>query len=333
VIFFDFDYARPDSLDDALQLLASSGSDAQLMAGGTDLIPNMRAEVVRPNLLISLSNVKPADPIEEVDGTIVIDALTTLTTLDRSPLLNAKLPMLSLSARVVGSNQVRTTGTIGGNLCQENRCLYLNQRHDYQFKPECYKLGGDCCYPFPGVESNVCWSVHMSDIAPALIALDAELALIGNARNRRVKVADLFTGNGMQPLTIGRDEMIRTVVIPPRSTNSGWGYHKSTVRGGLEYATSVVAVSLSMHDGHCSNAHIAIGAVSEGPQRADKSEKLLEGAPLITDTIAAAADAAVDEIRILAHHGFTKGYLKENIRVHLRRALMDAAARASGIKQ
>jgi CO/xanthine dehydrogenase FAD-binding subunit len=240
--------------------------------------------------------------------------------------------MLALAARVVGSNQVREMGTLGGNLCQETRCLYLNQRHDYQFAAPCFKRGGDCCYPFPRNKPEVCWSVHMSDIAPALMALDASVEILAEGKSRRVPVGELFSGSGLKPLNLQPSELVRSVSVPPRPPRSGWGFHKSTVRGGLEYGMSVCAVSLILgEDGRtCADARIAIGAVRERPLRAARAERLLVGCVPDKARLAQAAAEAVKEANPLPHHGFSKRHLADNMKVYLRRTLEQALGRAQG---
>ncbi len=329
MIFYDFEYERPDSLEQAVALLNELQEDVRLLAGGTDLLPNMRLEALKPTRLVSLGKIDPEPPRVEADGSIRIDALSRLSTLERSELLSLEVPMLAESARVVGSNQTRKMGTLGGNLCQENRCLYLNQNHDYQFVAPCYKIGGDCCYPFPNSATDVCRSVYMSDIAPALIALDAEIEILGKDGARRIPAEELYTGVGMNPITLGRLEIIRSIIIPPAHEGFGWGFHKSTVRGGLEFAMVVFAIALRLErDGAtCADARIVLGAIREGPVRPLETEQALVGATLDADALAQAADQASREIRPLQHHGYTISYLKKNIEIYLRRTLGKAVAR------
>jgi CO/xanthine dehydrogenase FAD-binding subunit len=330
MILYDFDYERPDTLQEAATLLRRSGDCARLLAGGTDLIPNMRVQVLKPALLISLGAITPELPKSGPDGSIRIDALTRLADLENSEFIRSKIPLLAESAHAVGGNQIRQMATLGGNLCQETRCLYLNQEHDYQFTAPCYKRGGDCCYPFPGNKPGTCWSVYMSDTAPALIALDAEVEILSEAGMRTVSMASLFTGNSLKPLHLDRTEIIRSVVIPPIPTGFGWGYHKSSIRGGLEFAMASIAVSLRFeNDGKtCAGARIVVGAVSEGPLRALATEQGLIGKKFDEGLLAKAADDAAGEIHPLPHHGFTSSYLSENIRVYLRRTLIAAHERA-----
>lgn len=329
MILFDFAYERASTAEDAVSLLARLGPDARLLAGGTDLLPNMRSELLKPGVLVSLNGIVPEPPRLAPDGSLRIDAFTRLASVESSELVRQHAPMVSLAARAVGSNQIRQMGTLGGNLCQETRCLYLNQRHDYQFAAPCYKRGGDCCYPFPRNERTTCWSVYMSDLAPALVALDASLEIVGEGASRRIAVEEFFSGSGLQPLNLQGGELVRSVSIPARPARSGWGFHKSTVRGGLEFGMAVCALTLRMAtDGKtCAEARIVLGAVRERPVRARKAEGLLQGAVLDQALLAQAAASASREVDPLPHHGFTRRHLMDNLKVYLRRALEEALER------
>jgi 4-hydroxybenzoyl-CoA reductase beta subunit len=330
MILFDFGYERAASAEDAVVRLARLGADARLLAGGTDLLPNMHSELLTPATLISLKGIAPEPPRLGADGSLRIDALTRLADLERSELIRARLPMLALAARAVGSNQIREMGTLGGNLCQETRCLQLNQRHDYQFSAPCFKRGGECCYPFPRNKRDVCWSVYMSDVAPALVALEASLEILGANGTRRVGIEELFSGSGLRPLNLESSELLRAVTVPARPARCGWGFHKSSVRGGLEFGMAVCAVSLRLEsDGRtCTHARIALGAVRERPVRAPKAERLLAGSVPDNARLVQAATAAAAEVNPLPHHGFTKRHLTDNLKVYLRRALEQALERA-----
>ena len=172
----------------------------------------------------------------------------------------------------------------------------------------------------------------MSDIAPALIALDADVEILGSEGVRRIPVSALFTGNGLRPRTLAPGEIVRTVIVPPPPHGFGWGFHKSSIRGGLEFAMANMAVALHLGiDGkRCADARIVVGAVSEGPLRARATEKTLVGQALDAQRLMEAAEDAIVEIKPLPHHGFTSSYLKKNIRVHLRDTLVAALERGCG---
>ncbi len=186
MILYDFDYERPASFEEASLRLRGLGAGARVAAGGTDLLPNMRIEIVRPDTLVSLSALSPEAPVLLADGGVRIDALTRLAVLEKDELIREAVPMLAKAAGSVAGNQIRQMATLGGNLCQDTRCMYVNQKHDYQFKAPCYKRGGDLCYPFPNNPHGTCWSVHMSDTASPLIALGAIIAMMGESPIMRV---------------------------------------------------------------------------------------------------------------------------------------------------
>ena len=329
MILYDFEYEKPKSVQEAMTLLDEFGDNAHLLAGGTDLLPNMRVEIIVPSMLVSLSGIEAQEPEVQSDGSIRIDALSKLADLADSDLLRDKLPMVAESAHTVAGNQVREMGTLGGNLCQETRCLYFNQKHDYQFVEPCYKRGGDTCYPFPGNDRTICWSVYMSDIAPVLIALGAKLEILGPDGARNIRIEDLFTGNAMDPMTLKSSEIIMAVIVPPLPERFGWGYHKTTVRGGLDFGTAIVVIALQMEeDGEtCANAKIIYGAIGEGPLRPTATESSMSGAKI--DAVQIAHDAS-QEVTPLPHHGFKKGYLRDNIKVNTERLLIRAIERAQG---
>lgn len=330
MISSDFEYECPATLADASALLRDEGEGALLLAGGTDLLPNIRIRVKKAPLLVSLAAVAPRAPERLEDGTLRLDALSRVSDLEESGLLQAEAPMLAEAAHQVGGNQIRQMGTLGGNLCQETRCLYYNQSHDFQFKAPCYKRGGEVCYPFPRNDRNTCWSVYCSDIAPALMVLGAELEIVGPDETRRMPIGELFTGNGLRPLALEPHEIISAVFVPPAGARAGWGYHKSTVRGGFEFAMAIMAASLRLAgDGEtCAEAAIALGAINEAPQRVAKAEAALVGAKPDEAMLATIAADVTKQINPLPHHGFSRRQLLDNIRVHLNRVLIEATARA-----
>ncbi len=329
MIPIEFEYEAAVSWEEAVQRLAQHKGRARPVAGGTDLFPNMRAEIASADLLIALSHMTPAPPRQEADGSLRLDALSRLATLAKDPVVRRHAPMVAEAAHVVASNQIRHMGTLGGNLCQDNRCLYYNQIHDYQFVAPCYKRGGDCCYPFPGNDRDTCWAVYMSDVAPALIALDAEVDILSVTGTRRVPVAALFSGNALAPLTLGAEELVRAVYVPVAPEDHGWAFRKLSPRGGLEFAMVTLAVSLVWDPAsqRCRQARIVFGAIGEGPLRPGQAEAALRGSDLSSDHLAEVAKAAAKEVNPLPHHGYSKRYMRDAIAVHLRRLLQDAKAR------
>jgi len=319
----EFDYQTPASKKDAVGLLFSSGGDAIISAGGTDLIPNMKNGIIKPKALISLNRLSPEKESVTADGALRLDALSTLSDIAESPLIKIKAPTLAKAAFHVGGQQIRNRATLGGNLCQDTRCLYLNQSHGFQFVDSCYKRGGDCCYPYPAGK-RVCRSVFMSDTAPVLISLGAQLVILSNSGEKRVDINDFYTGDGLKPLNLGSAEMISAILIPLESQKMQCHFVKATPRGGLEFAMVSVAIALKIDgpDNNCSKARIVVGSINTSPLRAFKTEQEIVGHNLNGVLAAEVARKVADDVNVLPHHGYSKGYLKQLVEVHTKRSLM-----------
>ncbi|TAN56331.1 MAG: hypothetical protein EPN26_04045 [Rhodospirillales bacterium] len=155
--------------------------------------------------------------------------------------------------------------------------------------------------------------------------------MLGAPGEVRMPVESLFSGDGLRPLTLNSGEMIRFVHLSPLPERTGWGYHKSSVRGGLEFGMAVMALTLTLEADKktCKSARIAIGAVNEGPVYLHKTAGAMRGCKLDPETLPEIAAQASQEVNPLPHHGFTKAYLRDNIRVYLRRTMETALERAA----
>ena len=168
-----FTFERPESSEEAARLLKVR-EKSQLVAGGTELFPRMKYGLCSPEIIVSLKGSKISTPEVTSEGMLILDAKMSLTAINNSPEIQEKVPLLVMAAGRVATREIRNMGTLGGNLCQETRCLYFNQKHTFQFREPCFKRGGEACYFIP--KGNKCWAVFMSDLAPALFCLDALLS-------------------------------------------------------------------------------------------------------------------------------------------------------------
>jgi len=318
-----FRHLSAASFDEAVRLLNEYPA-AGLMAGGTDLLPRMKYRLTSPEVIISLRTLSADSPSVTPEGDLVLDPMMTLTAVNRSDMVRERAPLLSEAAQRVASREIRNMATLGGNLCQETRCLYYNQRHSYQFVEPCYKRGGEICYFIP--KGKKCRAVFMADTAPPLISLGAQIKIIGQ-EVRQIPLEDLYTSEAEKPLAMASGEVISQILIPNGPGNRGAAFSKSSLRGGLEFATLSVAAVLDMEDdgGICSRARITIGAVSAAPLRVRKAESALTGKRLSKELFSQVADQAAVEIRPIPHHGHTRAYLTECLRAGTRHALCSAA--------
>lgn len=319
----DFDYLNPITRQEVVDLLSELGADANIFAGGTDLIPNMKNGTIKPKTLISLKNLSPSPARVRDDGTLQIDGLMTLTDINESVLIRDLTPSLAKAALQIAGQQIRNRATLAGNICQEIRCLYLNQSHSFQFVDPCYKRAGNCCYPYPAAGKS-CLSVYMSDIAPVLMTLNASLEILSSQGTRTVKINDFYSGHGLEPLNLQPNEMIISILVPQEFRRLKCDFVKATPRGGLEFAMISVAIALDINkqSGRRGKARIAVGSITPRPERARQAEKELLLEELSETFIAKIAKTVAYEVKPLPHHGYSKGYLRQLIEVHTKRCLI-----------
>ncbi len=319
-----FEYHSPMSVKEVARLLKELDARAEMMAGGTDLLPRMKYGLVRPEHLISLKEIPAEPPVQLEDGALCLDTHITLSEIVLSPLLREMAPLLATAAERVASQEIRNMATLGGNICQESRCLYYNQSHRFQFVDPCFKRGGEMCYF--ATKSKKCFAVYMGDIAPALMCLDAEVQILGIAGERQVPIESIFSGDARRPLNLDPDEVLTKVIIPSQPNSTGWSHIKYSIRGGVEFAAVNIATILNMENGGktCERASIAVDAIAPSPMGAPKAASLLKGKALSANLIEEAAKVVAEEMKITPHHGYTVAYLREILWVQAKRALTAA---------
>ncbi|MBI4788121.1 MAG: FAD binding domain-containing protein [Chloroflexi bacterium] len=314
-----FEYLSPKSIEEAVQLLDRYGSDALLVAGGTDLFPNMKRRQFEPKFLIGLSGLAELRGIHNGNG-LTIGASTTLTQLSNDETIKRHYPALATAASLVSSPQLRNAGTIGGNLCLDTRCNYYDQTYFWRKAIGfCMKKDGDICLVAPG--GPRCWAISSTDCAPVAIALDARVRLVGPNGTREIPAAALYRDDGMDYLTKARDEILTDLILPPsdgmRST-----YLKLRRRGSIDFPILGVACALRLApNGTVEHARIVLGAIASHPVEATEAEKILIGQELEPDVIAAAAEAAYKPAKPMDNADAAYAWRKKMVRVYVERAL------------
>ncbi len=273
-------------------MLAQEGDAAMLVAGGTDLFPNMKRRQFTPQVLIGLRAIKALKSVSgSPDQGFRLGAGVTLTTIAEHPVLQQHYSALATAANSVSTPQLRNVGTIGGNLLLDTRCNYYNQtefwRHSIGY---CMKKDGDICLVAPG--SPRCWAISSADTAPVLVCLGASVRLVSVRGERVIPVQELFRDDGMDPYKKAADEILSEIILPPAA---GWQsvYLKLRRRGSFDFPILGVAVALrTAADGTVSGARITLGAVASHPVEATEAAALLLGQRLTPDlasTVAAVA--------------------------------------------
>jgi 4-hydroxybenzoyl-CoA reductase subunit beta len=272
-----FEHRTPRSLAEAAKILAGEGSRAMLIAGGTDLLPNMKRRHQAPQVLVSLREI---GELRKLNGTF--GAGVTLTEVVRSE----KTPTaLRQAAAQVATPHLRNMGTLGGNLCLDTRCTYYNQTYEWRKAIDfCLKKDGTICWV--ATASKRCVAVSSTDTAPALIALNAAVTLVSTRGAREIPVEALYQNDGIDYLSRTPDEILTEVRVP-----AGWKstYWKLRRRGSFDFPILGVAAAVKLDGDIVSGARIALGAVASRPFLVEKAGEFLKGKRLTDEVIAQAA--------------------------------------------
>src|SRR5437762_3973221 len=297
-----FEYRAPRSLREAAEMLASSPGTAMLVAGGTDLLPNMKRRQQVPSTLIGLRQIGELKEIVNGDG-LRIGAGVTLTAIVHDRRVHAYTGLRQAAAQIA-TPHLRHMGTIGGNICLDTRCNYYDQNYEWRKAINfCMKKDGEICWV--ATSSPRCLAVSSTDTAPALIALGAMAVLVSAETTRTVGVTDLFQNDGIQYLTRLPHEILAAVHLPRLD---GWRstYWKLRRRGAFDFPVlSVAAAAKLAVDGTVEAARIVLGAVASRPVEAPDAAALLIGGPLGDAEIARAADAAAHPARPMDNTDFS----------------------------
>jgi xanthine dehydrogenase YagS FAD-binding subunit len=317
-----FAYARPKGVPEALELV---GGGATVMAGGTDLLGLMKDGIAAPERIADIRDLEALQGWSRVTGKgLRIGALVPLVELETSAELARSVPILREALAPAATLQLRTMGTVGGNLLQRNRCWYFRDE-----AYPCWLKGGIRCFAIEGdsrlhaiVGAAECVAVAPSDLAPALIAYDAVAALTGPRGSRTMPLADLFVaphGRVRREHAIAPDELLVEVRVPENAMSRRGAFEKAMERKTWSFAMVSVAASAKVIGGVIKDARVVLGGVAPVPWRARDAEKLLEGRALDDAAAQAAADAALEGAEPLKDNGYKVPLARELVRRALTR--------------
>ena len=302
-----FDYVRPASLAEACAKLASPGARAH--AGGTDLLGCLRDGVFAADTVVSLSGIPDLRGVRKgLDGGLLIGAMTTLAEVAADPVIAKTYAALAEAALSAASPQLRNQGTLGGNLCQRPRCWYY--RGDFR----CARKGGDKCYAVEGENQfhcifggNVCFYVHPSDPAPALVALEATVRVTGKGGSRSVPAAQFFVGpetDYTRETVLAPGEIVTEIVVPPLPPGTRSTYRKVRARGSWDFALAGAAAVATVAAGRVTRARIVLAGAAPVPWRVPAAEREITGQRLTKQVVRQASAAAVRGAEPLAENGY-----------------------------
>jgi 4-hydroxybenzoyl-CoA reductase subunit beta len=276
-----FEHRAPRSVAEAAKILAGEGPRAMLIAGGTDLLPNMKRRHQAPQVLVSLGAIPELKNFSNGSATTYGSALT-LSQVVQNPKTPAALRHAAIQ---VATPHIRNMGSLGGNLCLDTRCNYYNQTYEWRKAINfCLKKDGEVCWV--ATASKRCVAVSSTDTAPALIALNASVKLVSAKGQREIPVAALYQNDGIDYLSRAPEEILTEVHVP-----GGWqsSYWKLRRRGSFDFPILGVAVALKLSGDVIEEARLALGAVASRPFLVEKAGEFLKGKRLTDEVIAEAA--------------------------------------------
>lgn len=317
-----FRILQPRTVDEACRMLDQHGSDAMIIAGGTDVIPNLQMRLFAPRVLVDIKLLRELSKIEfsPREG-LGIGATASLTHILETSWLSDKFSVLCSAIGTIAGPLQRNMGTIGGNLCLETRCRWYNQSYFWrQSLGGCLKKDGDVCHVAPG--AKFCWAAWSGDSAPAFLALDAEVEIASVSGTRRIPLRDLYKNDGKDRITLAHNELLTRVHVPAHMANRRGAYHKLRVRDSIDYPLAGVAVAMEVDSsGICRDARVALSAVNPAPVLVRQAENALVGQKWSSELAERVAHAAIRTGKPLTTSGSTPVYRRDMVRVFTRRAL------------
>jgi len=323
-----FRYVAPRALSEAAAALADLGAEAAVLAGGTDLFPNMKRRQQTPRTVVALRGIASLQA-RSFDGArgLTLGALTRLSAIEHDREIARAYPALSRAASLVATPPLRNMGTIGGNLCLDTRCSYYDQSHEWRTAIDyCMKKEGEICWVAPG--SKRCWAVSSSDTAPVLCALGAEVTLVSRSGERRIPASELFADDGIAYLTRRPDEILAEVHVPPPAEGERSAYVKLRRRGSFDFPVLGVAARARLGAGGVvESARIFVGGAGSRPQEARAAAESLVGRVLDDAAISAAAAQIAQVAKPMQNTDFHLSWRKSVAREYAARALRELTGR------
>ena len=318
----EYVYHRPDTVAEAAKLLAAAPGRAMLIAGGTDLMPNMKHGLFTPQDVIALKQIRELHGIEQQGGELVIGAAETLSAVASHPAVKKEFPALARAAGHVAGPQLRNMGTIGGNLCLDTRCTYYNQTFFWRDAlGYCLKKDGEVCHVTK--TGKKCVAAHSADTPPVLMALGATADLVSARGTRTVPVADFFIADGTANTVRGWDEILTRVRIPINGMRTA--YQKLRQRGAIDYPLLNMGAAVSFDGDVVSEARLVVSALGSRPRMVTGLDRVAHGQPLTNAVIDAIAERAFAQCHPLENIIVDTEWRRAMVPVYVRRAFSDIA--------
>jgi xanthine dehydrogenase YagS FAD-binding subunit len=322
----NFEYFSPETLEEAKNLTAESAKQVAIQGGGTDLIGLIKSDLVQPDVLIDVKRLKGLDKIVYENGNgFIIGASVKIADIANDNRIKNRIPLLSQAAGEIGSPQLRNMGTLGGNLCQRPRCWYF--RGDFP----CIRKNGDICYAYLGENKyhcitggGPCYIIHPSDMAVALLALNAEIKIFSEGKSERMNLKDFFLlpeDDYLRENILKEGDILTEVMIPPQENDIYSKYIKIKEREVWDFAIVSVALVVRKEGNRILKGRIAWGGVAPVPWTDETANSLLTGLELTESKVDSFVSRLFEDNELLEKNAFkldlvrnlTKMVLLENV--------------------
>lgn len=318
-----FQYHAPKSVTEAVALLGEYGARAKIIAGGTDLLPNMKHRLFTPEHVIGLRDIAELHKVGERDGALVIGAMTSIADVARDERVKALFPSLSKAASQIAGPQLREMGTLGGNVALDTRCVYYNQTYFWRKAlGYCLKKDGTVCHVVKGGQK--CVAAASNDTAPVLLSLGATARLVSPRGTRDLPLEEFYVADGIRNTVLEPDELLTEVrVLLPQGPLVS-GYQKLRIRASIDYPALTVAVAAWLDkDGNTQWVRMVLSALGARPHSVKRMEHLF-GKPLDAAAIAELGQIAYKQCHPLTNINVDPGWRRQMIPVFVRRAWQQA---------
>jgi 4-hydroxybenzoyl-CoA reductase subunit beta len=319
-----FEYHRPATVAEAVRLLAELGDSAMPVAGGTDVIPNMKHRLHEPRHLVSLRHIEELRGVAMGDGELVIGAGETLAAVAGHRLIAEHAPALGVAAGQVAGPQLRNMGTVGGNLCLDTRCTYYNQSYFWRRSLGfCLKKDGDTCHVTQ--VGRKCVAAHSADTPPVLWAMGASVDLVSAHGERSLPVAEFFVADGIVNSVRRPGELVTRVRIPLPPPGTRTGFRKVRPRNSIDFPVLNLAVAAQLEpDGTVGRLTLVVSALGSRPREVTGLEEVV-GRPLDAAAVDTIAERAHQQCRPLTNIIVDPEWRRAMVPVYVRRLLTDVA--------
>lgn len=316
-----FEYHRPGTVEEAVGLLDRHASDAMPVAGGTDVMPNMKHRLHEPGHLVALKGIPELGGIERRNGEVAIGAAESLAAVASHEMIRDRFPSLAAAAGNVAGPQLRNMGTIGGNLCLDTRCTYYNQTESWrEALGYCLKKDGDTCH-VTGVGTS-CVAAHSADTPPVLMVLGATAELAGPEGRRELPVEDFFTADGEWNQKRTPEEIVTGVRVPVPGEGVRTGYAKLRQRKSVDFPLLTVAVMARLDDeGGVEEIRGVVTGLGARPRQLTGWEQIAAGERLTDDVVEELAEKAQAQCHPLENRIVDADWRKAMVAVYVEKAL------------